>query len=199
MRWRREDSFPVSQAPERICRRLSRFCNILLQDLTPLYVKITRSKNLLSVCQRKLKLSTYLHIVSYNHISFVTRRYQLGWVLALSSQRRIQGRGPGGRPDPPPPPLIFRPNWGPKGRKQFFERPPAHPLFSRFGSGSGSGFYSITWRTAARSAGYKIYFRKKTSIQRWLFSLSVRYLSFLWIHTSWLFVHGSRVFIQSNK
>ena len=198
MRWRRENSFPVSPAPERICRRLSRFCNILLQDLTPLYVKITRSENLLSVCQRKLKLSTYLHIVSYNHISFVTRRYQLGWVLALSSQRRIQGRGPGGRPHPPPP-LIFRPNWGPKGRKQFFERPPAHPLFSRFGSGSGSGFYSITWRTAARSAGYKIYFRKKTSIQRWLFSLSVRYLSFLWIHTSWLFVHGSRLFIQSNK
>ena len=178
MLWRKEDSCPVSLAPERICQRLSRFCNILLQDLTPLHVKITSSTSLLSVCQKKHKLSTYLHIVSYNHISFLTRRYQLGWVLALSSQWRIQGRGPG-----PP----------------FFGRPPAHPLFSRFGSGSGSGFYSITWRTAARSAGYKIYFRKKTSIQRWLFSLSVRYLSFLWIHTSWLFVHGSRVFIQSNK
>ena len=29
--------------------------------LTPLLVKITRSTNLLSVCRRKLKLSTYLH------------------------------------------------------------------------------------------------------------------------------------------
>ena len=57
--WPREDFFPVSQAPERICRRLSRFCNILLQYLTPLYVKITRSTNLLSVCRKKLKLSTY--------------------------------------------------------------------------------------------------------------------------------------------
>ena len=34
----------------------------------------------------------------------------------------IQGRGPGG----PPPPLIFRPKWGPKGRtkKNFFEAAP---------------------------------------------------------------------------
>ena len=140
MLWRKEDSCPVSLAPERICQRLSRFCNILLQDLTPLHVKITSSTSLLSVCQKKHKLSTYLHIVSYNHISFLTRSYQLGWVLALSSQWRIQGRGPG-----PP----------------FFGRPPAHPLFSRFGSGSGSGFYSITWRTIARSAGYKIHFGKK--------------------------------------
>ena len=108
MRWRREDSFPVSQAPERICRRLSRFCNILLQDLTPLHVKITRGTNLSSVCRKKLKLSTYLHIVSYNHISFLTRRWQIAWVLAMSS-----------------------------------------------------GFYSITWRTIAGSAGYKIQFRKQ--------------------------------------
>ena len=33
-------------------------------------------------------------------------------------QRRIQGRGPGS--PHPPPPLIFRPNWGPKGRKNSF-------------------------------------------------------------------------------
>ena len=44
--------------------------NILLQVLTPLHVKITRTKNLLSVFRRKLKLSKYLHTVSYNHISF---------------------------------------------------------------------------------------------------------------------------------
>ena len=40
------------------------FENILLQDLTPLYVKIMRGKNLLSVYWRKLKLSTYLHTVT---------------------------------------------------------------------------------------------------------------------------------------
>ena len=46
-----------------------------------------------------------------------------------------------GGPHPPPPPLIFRPNWGPKGRKKIFSRlgiplspgsgwppPPPHPL-----------------------------------------------------------------------
>ena len=36
------------------------------------------------------------------------------------SQWRIQGRGPGARP----PPLSFRPNWGPKGRKNFLETAP---------------------------------------------------------------------------
>ena len=40
-------------------------------------------------------------------------------------QRRIQGRGPGCSPTPPP--LIFRPHWGPKGRKKFFLRTPPPP------------------------------------------------------------------------
>ena len=83
-RWLREDSFSVSRALGRICRRFSRFCNILLQDLTPLHVKITRSTNLLSVCRRKIKLSIYLHVVSYNHISFLKTRSQLVSVLASS-------------------------------------------------------------------------------------------------------------------
>ena len=83
-RWLREDSFSVSQALRRICRRFSRFCNILLQDLTPVYVKTTRSINLLSVFWRKLKLLTYLHTVSYNHISFLNTRSQVVWVLASS-------------------------------------------------------------------------------------------------------------------
>ena len=73
-RWPREDSFSVSWALGRICRRFSRFCNVLLQDLTLLHDKITRRKNLLSVSRRKLKLSTYLHTVSYNHISFLKSR-----------------------------------------------------------------------------------------------------------------------------
>ena len=40
-------------------------------------------------------------------------------------QWRIQGRGPEG----PGPPLIFRPNWGPKGQKTIFFRPP--PILSQ--------------------------------------------------------------------
>ena len=61
------------------------FCNILLKDLTPLHVKITSNTNLLSVCQRKLKLSTYLHTLSYNHIlSFLNTRSQFVLGLATS-------------------------------------------------------------------------------------------------------------------
>ena len=31
----------------------------------------------------------------------------------------------------PPPPLIFSPNWVPKGRKKFFWRPPPPPRLSK--------------------------------------------------------------------
>ena len=76
-------------------------------------------------------------------------------------QRQIQGRDPGG-----PPFLIFRPNWGPKGRKKFFgDRPPAplsqflddqpphqlpppppHPIL-RLGSGSGNDGFELSLTT----------------------------------------------------
>ena len=69
--------FAVSRALGRACRRLSRFCNILLHDPTQFHVKITRSTKLLSFCRRKLKLSTFLHTVSCNHISFLNTRSQL--------------------------------------------------------------------------------------------------------------------------
>ena len=39
------------------------------------------------------------------------------------------GEGPGWPPPPPPSPLIFRPNWCPKGRKNFFLRPGHPPPF----------------------------------------------------------------------
>ena len=45
------------------------------------------------------------------------------------SQWRFQGRGPEG----PGPHLIFRPCWGPKGRRRFFWHCPRRPLIS--GSG----------------------------------------------------------------
>ena len=84
--WPRADSFPVSRA----LGRTSRFCNTLLQDLAPLHVKTTRSTNLLIVCRRKLKLSTYLQTVIYNNLSFLNARSQLVWILlALDS---IQAR-----------------------------------------------------------------------------------------------------------
>ena len=53
----------------------------------------------------------------------------------LSSKWRMQGRGPH--------PLIFRPKWGPKGRKKFFLRqphpPPPPPFIWRSGFAPGSG------------------------------------------------------------
>ena len=137
--------FPPFLSTRRNMLAFNRFCNILLQDVTLLHVKITRSTNLLSVCRRKLKLSTYLHTVSYKHISFLSTHSQLLSLLASSE------------------------------------------------------FYSITWRMVSRSAGYKIYFRKQPSVRGNVFPLSVWYLSFLWISTPWQFIHGSRVFIQSDK
>ena len=91
-RWPRADSFPVSRPIGRKCLRLSRFCNILLPDLAPLHVKITRSTNLLSVCRRKLKLSTYLHTVSYKHISFLNASSQFVRALASSGFYSITWR-----------------------------------------------------------------------------------------------------------
>ena len=137
-RWPRENSFSVYWVLGRICRRFSRFCNILLQDLTPLHVKITRRKNLL---RRKLQLSTYLHPVSYNHVSFLNRS-QLVWVLA------------------------------------------------------SPGFYSITWRMISS----KIHLRKQPPFRGHFFSFQCDIFCFSeFILASWQCVHGSRVFIQSNK
>ena len=85
-RWPRADSFPVSRA----LGRTSRFCNTLLQELAPLLVKTTRSTNLLSVCRRKLKLST----VSYNHLlkafSMYARNSSEFWLALDSIQARSQ-------------------------------------------------------------------------------------------------------------
>ena len=84
--WPRADSFPVSRALGRTCPRLSRFCNILLQDPAQLHVKIMRSTNLLSVCRRKLKLSPYTHCKLQPHklsqCTFPTRQSSCPfWIL----------------------------------------------------------------------------------------------------------------------
>ena len=92
MCWPGEDSFPVSQAlGGGKCRHLSYFSTILLQDLTPLHVKIIGSTNLLIICWRKLKL-TYLLTESSNNISFFNTRSQLVWVLASSKFYSITWR-----------------------------------------------------------------------------------------------------------
>ena len=90
-RWPREDFFPLSWALRWKFWHLSSFCNTLLQDLTPPHVKITRS--MMSVCWRKLKLSTFLNkTVSYNHINFLNTCSQLVWVLTSSGFYSITGR-----------------------------------------------------------------------------------------------------------
>ena len=60
------------------------------------------------------------------------------WLVPLP-QWGIQGRG---RRAQPLPPLIFRPDWGPKGRKNFFgDQPPLPPFIS------GSGWpQPLIWR-----------------------------------------------------
>ena len=42
----------------------------------------------------------------------------------ICSKKQILVADPGERPAPPPPPVIFRPNWGPKGRKKVYGDPP---------------------------------------------------------------------------
>ena len=88
--WPGEDFFPLSRALGQKFWCLSSFCNTLLQDLTPLHAKITRS--MMSVCRRKLKLTTFLHTVSYNLIKFLNTRSQLIWVLTTSGFYSITWR-----------------------------------------------------------------------------------------------------------
>ena len=83
-RWPTNILSPFLEHSRRKMSAFNPFYIILLQDLTPLHVKITRSTNLLSFCRRKIKLSTYLHPVSYNHISFLNTHSQLVWALAGS-------------------------------------------------------------------------------------------------------------------
>ena len=50
------------------------------------------------------------------------------------------------------PPLILRPNWGPKGGKNFFWRPPAPPLISGRGWPAGPRF--LIWRSGSAIESY---------------------------------------------
>ena len=83
--------FPRSRALGRTCPRLSRFCNILLQDPVQLHVKITWSTNLLSVCRRKLKLSPYTHCKLQQH-KLSQCPFATLWVLVSSGFYSITWR-----------------------------------------------------------------------------------------------------------
>ena len=91
-RWPSENSFSVYWALGRICRRFSRFCNILLQIWHRFMSRLRGER----ICWVFLGGNSnyrhiYLHTVSYNHISFLNRS-QLVWVLASSGFYSITWR-----------------------------------------------------------------------------------------------------------
>ena len=66
---------------------------------------------------------------------------------------------------------------------------------------ASSGFYSITWRMISRSVGYKIHFRKQPPFRGNFVPCRCdifRFFEFI-LDPLQFVVHGSRVFIQSNK
>ena len=95
------------------------------------------------------------------------------------------GEGPGG---PSPPPLIFRPNWSPKGPKKFFgdcsptlsqglnNRPPlseglASPLLSVHARAKQIGIVALpTCFDLGIAINFVLYFRSVTHFRRLLFS-----------------------------
>ena len=91
-----------------------------------------------------------------NHFSCSLKELQAMQLMPFCNQWWIQGRGLGGRA---PPPLMFRPKWGPKGqRKNFFwGHPPPYlrvwmtgsphpsPLIWRPGSTTGNSSVSCAF------------------------------------------------------
>ena len=69
---------------------------------------------------------TSLFIISLVHASGLLLSFFIAWKIARSwgEVEYITVANPGEKPGGRPPPLIFRPNWGPKGRKKLFLRPP---------------------------------------------------------------------------
>ena len=95
---------------------------------------------------------------------------------------RVQGRDSGARR-----PLIFRPNWGPKGRKNFFRRP-GHPLISESGSGTDPvklrtlGNFSSKWQSEFENIKLcTMFWRTKTgnSITGYIKTLKIKSLRFV--------------------
>ena len=91
--------------------------------------------------------STDLHCILNTNINKCRGEKLRRGKNASSSRRQWPMADPGEVPGGPPAPLIFRPNWGPKGRKRFFLRPP--PLPPPFISGSGWPPRPLIWRSGS--------------------------------------------------
>ena len=77
--------------------------------------------------------STDLHCILNTNINKCRGEKLRRGKNARSSRRQWPMADPGEVPGGPPAPLIFRPNWGPKGRKRFFfeTAPSPTPLYLR--------------------------------------------------------------------
>ena len=77
-------------------------------------------------CTKKSLSLLFINALSvYENLNGTETRTCKNWSLStrlISVVVADPGEGPGG--PGPPPPLVFRSNWGPKGRKIFFWRPP---------------------------------------------------------------------------
>ena len=92
-RWPREDSFPISRALGGTCCCLSRFCNILLQELTPLHVKITRSYEFVEPLPEEtqiIDLFTHCKLQPHKLSQYMLAKF--AWVLASSEYYSIRWR-----------------------------------------------------------------------------------------------------------
>ena len=76
--------YPCFLSTQRNMSAFKPFCNILLQDLTPLHVKITRSTNLLNVCHGETQIIDLLTNckLQLHKFSQYTLADRLFWVLA---------------------------------------------------------------------------------------------------------------------
>ena len=87
------------------------FCSLI-------YIFLNQNRSLHNLKNAKIVWNWRLQIILCGVLEGLEHRNAINTVTD-------PGEGSGGQP-PPPPPLFFRPNWDPKGRKNFFE--PGHPL-----------------------------------------------------------------------
>ena len=86
------------------------FCSLI-------YIFLNQNRSLHNLKNAKIVWNWRLQIILCGVLEGLEHRNAINTVTD-------PGEGSGGQP--PPPPLFFRPNWDPKGRKNFFE--PGHPL-----------------------------------------------------------------------
>ena len=92
-----------------------------------------------------------------------------------------------GRPAPlPPPPLIFRAKWGPKGEKNFFGRPGPPAFFSGSGIPTTPPAPTLIWRSGSATAHFNecesgsFFIRKKNNNGFWLHLMEDWFIYIIW-------------------